>query len=365
MRSENSKAGAAGVAEERRTIVGPKTSVPEQSLVLPARAALRIVLRRPEVGAFIGMVIVFTFFAVVARDRGFLSSLGTTSYLQVAAELGILVAAVNLLMIAGEFDLSIGSMVGASGVFFAYSVVDLSIPVPIAISMTAGLAAAVGLFNGYLVVRTGLPSFIVTLGTLYLLRGVTIAVTAILTSGTIVGGVNEAVGAGMWKSLFAGTLFGLPASVFWWAGLVLVTGWILGHTTFGNWIYGTGDDARAARNLGVPVARVKMTLFVATALAASLLAMIQVLGAGSADVSRGELKEFQAVAATVIGGTLLTGGYGGAIGAGLGALLFGMVSQGIFFTGVDANWFQAVLGGMLLLAALINHYLRRAFARVG
>jgi simple sugar transport system permease protein len=171
--------------------------------------------------------------------------------------------------------------------------------------------------------------------------------------------VQEAVSGSFLYSALAGELLGLPASVYWWLGLTAVATLLLAKTRFGNWIYGAGGDPAAAAKLGVPVARVKVLLFILTAMAASLVATIGVLVNGAADVQQGQLKEFQAITAAVIGGTLLTGGYGTVVGAAFGALIFGMVSQGIFFTGADADWFQAFLGAMLLSAVLVNRYFRR------
>jgi len=120
-----------------------------------------------------------------------------------------------------------------------------------------------------------------------------------------------------------------------------------------------GGDANAARNIGVPVARVKILLFVGTALGACLLAIIQVMAFTNADVLRGQGLEFYAIVAAVVGGVLLTGGYGSAIGAMFGALVFGIVEEGIVFAGVDANWYKAVVGVILLLAVLLNSYVRK------
>jgi len=159
--------------------------------------------------------------------------------------------------------------------------------------------------------------------------------------------------------IFAGEIADIPVSIFWWVGLAALATWILMRTTFGNWIFGTGGNPVAARNVGVPVNRVKVLLFMATAVSATLLAAITVLDAGSADVLRGELREFQAIIAAVIGGVLLTGGYGSVIGPMFGALIFGMVSQGIFFTGVNTDWFQVFLGAMLLIAVLVNNFIRK------
>jgi len=152
---------------------------------------------------------------------------------------------------------------------------------------------------------------------------------------------------------------GIPMAVVWWMVLTVVFTWILMQTRFGNWIFSSGGDPVAARNLGVPVQRVKILLFMGTALAATLLATIQVLDAGSADTLRGQQKEFEAIIAVVVGGTLLTGGYGSAIGAAFGALIFGTVQMGIFYTGVDTDWFKVFMGIMVLLAVLVNNYIRR------
>ena len=321
---------------------------------------LRKLLNRPELGAVAGAILVFAFFAVVAGDRGFLTSTGTASYLEVSAQLGIIAIPVALLMIAGEFDLSVGSMVGAGSVLIAIPMVEFGWPLWGSLLLTFAVALAVGFLNGYLVVKTGLPSFIVTLGSLFIIRGATIGFTRLITGRTQVSGV-EAEGT-LLGALFAGEVAGFSVAIFWWLGLGALGTWILLRTTFGNWIFGTGGDKVAARNVGVPVNRVKILLFMATAASATLLAALQVLDAGSADVLRGTLLEFQAIIASVIGGVLLTGGYGSVIGPMFGALIFGMVSQGIFFTGVNPDWFQVFLGAMLLIAVVVNNYIRRKAA---
>ena len=321
---------------------------------------LRKILTRPELGAVAGAILVFAFFSIVAGDRGFLTSIGTISYLEVSAQLGIVVIPVALLMIAGEFDLSVGSMIGAAGMILAIPTVEFGWPLWASLILAFGVALLVGFLNGYMVIKTGLPSFIVTLASLFALRGATIGFTRLITGRTQVSGLED---EGFLASLFAGEIGGVPASIFWWVGLGILGTYVLLRTTFGNWIFGTGGDPVAARNVGVPVNRVKILLFMATAVASTLLAVIQVLDAGSADVLRGTLFEFQAIIATVIGGVLLTGGYGSVIGPMFGALIFGMVSQGIFFTGVNTDWFQVFLGAMLLIAVIVNNYIRNRAAR--
>ena len=320
--------------------------------------ALRRWLTRPELAAVAGAILVFVFFAVVAGDSGFLTAGGAASYLEVAAQLGIVAVPVAMLMIAGEFDLSVGSMVGAAGMIIAITTTEYGWPLSAAVLLAFAVALAVGFFNGYLVIKTGLPSFIVTLGMLFALRGLTIGFARLLTGRTQIG-LGDTVSNSPLTTLFAGTVGSFSVTIIWWLALAVLGTWVLQRMTFGNWIFGAGGDANAARNVGVPVSRVKIILFMCTALSAALLATIQVLDAGSADVLRGELLELQAIAASVIGGVLLTGGYGSVVGAVFGALIFGMVQQGIFFTGVNTDWFLVFVGAMLLIAVLFNNFIRK------
>src|ERR671916_2237667 len=228
---------------------------------------LRRLLVRPELGAVAGAILVFVFFAVVAGDRGFLTSTGTISYLEVSAQLGIVVIPVALLMIAGEFDLSVGSMIGAAGMLLAIPMVEFGWPLWAALLLAFGVSLLVGFLNGYLVVKTGLPSFIVTLATLFALRGASIGFTRLITGRTQVSGVS-AEGSFL-APLFTGEVFGLPVSVLWWVGLGAIGTWVLLRTTFGNWIFGTGGGAGAARHVGVPTNPGKILLFLSTAAAAT------------------------------------------------------------------------------------------------
>ena len=142
----------------------------------------------------------------------------------------------------------------------------------------------------------------------------------------------------------------------WWLGFAALATWVLLRTPWGNWILAAGGQPEAARNVGVRVARVKIGLFMTSALCACLVGIIQAVRFTGADALRGQLQEFYAIIAVVIGGTLLSGGYGTVVGAVSGALIFGMVRQGIVMTGIDADWFQVFLGGMLLLAVFVNRY---------
>jgi simple sugar transport system permease protein len=324
---------------------------------------LRRLLVRPEMGAVAGSIVVWIFFAIVAGSSGFLSLRGTSSYLSVSAELAIQAVPVALLMIGGEFDLSVGSMVGATGMIIAILSTQYGWNIWAAMVAALIFAVLVGMLNGYLVIRTGLPSFIVTLGTAYILLGATTGITSIVTNGlTVVNAIDQAPGYSAAHAIFATALGGgqqFPIEILWALALVAVATWLLLGTSFGNWIFGVGGDAQAARNTGVPVTRVKILLFIGTAVSSCLLAIILDVSFTNADVLRGQGNEFYAIVAAVVGGVLLTGGYGSAIGALFGALAFGIVEEGIVFAGVNAEWYKAVIGLILLLAVLLNSYVRK------
>jgi simple sugar transport system permease protein len=287
-------------------------------------------------------------------------------------------------MIAGEFDLSIGSMIGFTGMVAAIPPLYFGWPVWLAMVVSLACALALGFVNGQLVVRTGLPSFIVTLAFLFILRGLTLGFSIIFADRTIVSGIGDlAEQDPIARSLFSGTLGdgwfgwmahhgwiraldngtplvrGIPKVLIWWGVLAGVGSFQLTRTRFGNWIFAVGGDAVAAKNVGVPVKRVKVSLFMFTALCAWLFAMLQICDVGSAAADRGLQKEFEAVIAAVIGGSLLTGGYGSVIGACFGAVIFGVVQIGITYTNLNTDWFRVFLGLMLLLAVLFNNQVRR------
>ena len=305
------------------------------------------------------------FFAIFAHD-GFLSVQGTKSYLQVSSEIGILAIGVALLMISGEFDLSIGSLIGFSSMSVTLLTVEANLSMPVASILTLIMVMFIGYCNGRTVVKSGLPSFIITLGSLFMVRGITIAVSKMVTGRTQLGGLEESKGYNIMSSLFSNSLTisetDFPISILWWVIFGILGYLLLKHTQIGNWIFATGASKESAKLMGIPVNRVKTSLFMLTAFCAWFIAITQVTTFGGADVLRGEQKEFIAIIAAVIGGTLLTGGYGSIIGAMIGALIFGIVKQGIIFAGVDADWFQVFMGVMLISAVLVNGVFRKKYA---
>ncbi|WP_174714885.1 ABC transporter permease [Marinomonas hwangdonensis] len=346
-------------------------------------SAWKRMLHRPELGALSGAVLVFVFFFLTAGDSGMFASDGIMNWTTVSAQLGLIAISACLLMIAGEFDLSIGSMIGFAGMMMTIPAVYWGWPVWLAILFAFTGAMFIGYLIGYIVVKTGLPSFIVSLAFLFILRGLTIALSILFTNRTIVSGVNNYSEGDWLAAAFGGTIgngffvwladmgiissyndgtpivTGVPMVIVWCFLLAVISSWVLLRTKYGNWIFATGGDSKAARNVGVPVDKVKISLFMFTAFTATVYAACQVFEFGSASADRGVLKEFEAIIAVVIGGALLTGGYGSVIGACLGALIFGVVQMGIFFTGIDSDWFRVFLGSMLLIAVLFNNYIRK------
>lgn len=350
-------------------------------------SSLRRWLIRPELGGIVGTVAVFTFFLLFASGSGMFASQGIMNWSVVSAQFMIIAVGACLLMIAGEFDLSVGSMIGFAGMMIAIFGVVLHWPIWIAIIVTFLMCIAIGALNGYVVVKTKLPSFIVTLASLFILRGFTIYFPQTIERKTIIGGIRDAaegdwlapvfggivgrpffrwLGDMGWLETFAGgdragqpVVEGIPMLIIWALVLIAFGHVLLTRTKFGNWIFASGGDAQAARYTGVPVNRVKIQMFMLTAFCATVLATCQVMEFGSAGADRGLLKEFEAIIAVVIGGALLTGGYGSVIGAALGALIFGVVQQGLFFAGVESSLFRVFLGIILLFAVVLNTYIRR------
>jgi simple sugar transport system permease protein len=350
-------------------------------------SAFRQSLIRPELGGMVGAVAVFVFFLLFAFDSGMFASQGVMNWSIVSAQFMIIAVGACLLMIAGEFDLSVGSMIGFAGMMIAVFGVVLGWPIWIAIIITFVICTAIGATNGYIVVKTGLPSFIVTLAFLFILRGFTIYIPQTIERKTIIGGIRDAAEGDWLGAIFGGEIGGsffsmlgdagliavfergsrigepvvdgIPMLIIWAIVLIIFGHVLLTKTRFGNWIFAAGGDAEAARNSGVPVDRVKILMFMFTAFCATVFATCQVMEFGSAGADRGLLKEFEAIIAVVIGGALLTGGYGSVLGAALGALIFGVVQQGLFFAGVESSLFRVFLGLILLGAVILNTYIRR------
>jgi simple sugar transport system permease protein len=335
------------------------TARPDERLVKVG--PLSRLLTRPDIGAFLGAVAVFFAFAYFARAVNWIGDPAIAAgWTDQAAQYGIIAVPVALLMIGGEFDLSAGVMIGSSGLLLAYLTThqDMNIWPAMALVLLFGLA--VGLINGLTVIRTKLPSFIVTLATFFVLQGVNAAGTLKLTGTTAIQDVDSASGFNSARKFFAGDLtqWDFKVKVLWWIGLTLIGAWILAKSRFGNWIYSAGGDPVAARNIGVPVVRTKIMLFMMTSGTAALMGIIETFELRSMQAKEGIGLEFIFIICAVVGGCLLTGGYGSVIGTFFGAAMLGMVQLGIVDAQWDSNWTFTFQGAILFAAVMLNTLIR-------
>jgi len=308
--------------------------------------------RRPEMGAVLSLFGVVAFFVAFGGSGLF----GAASWVNFAANLGIVALPVGLLMIAGEIDISIGAMIPAGSMTIA--ILSGYYGLPIVVGMLGALAfgVIVGLINGYLAVRTSVPSLIITLGTLVAVQGLVLSGSVLLT-----GQASVPLEAPGWAKFIFGQLIGgnYQIIILWWLALTGIYFFVVHRTRYGNWIFAMGGDKESARNAGIPTRKLTITLFVLSATGAAFVGMCGAIAFNSAQVSGGMNYIFNTIVAIVVGGVLLTGGFGSVIGIFFGTLTFAIVSQGIYFTSIERNWSSLIIGVMLLLAVLMNNTFRQ------
>ncbi|OZG70378.1 ABC transporter permease [Hahella sp. CCB-MM4] len=310
---------------------------------------------RPEAGSVMSFVAVILFFVIFGGVQ--LSNfIGAASWVNLAANLGVVALPVGLLMISGELDISIGAMIPAGSMSVAILSGYYELPIIVGILGALALGVAVGLVNGLLTVRTSVPSLIVTLGTLVAMQGVILSASVLLT-----GNASVALSAPEWSKAIFGNLVGgsYQIIILWWIGLTAVYFFIVHYTRYGNWIFAMGGDRDSARNAGIPTDRLTIWLFVLSSTSASFVGMCGAILFNSAQVSGGMNYIFNAVVSVVVGGVLLTGGFGSIIGIFFGTLTFAVVTQGIYFTDIDRNWSSLIIGVMLLVAVVMNNSFRK------
>lgn len=324
----------------------------------PGTKLLERVFGIPWIGPAAAAVVIYGFFATTGGDKGFLSLIGTAGWLNTAAELGIIAIPVGLLMIAGEFDLSTGSVVGAASIIVALGTGFYGLPILLTFGAAMCLGIGVGAFNAFLVNSTRLPSFIVTLASNFLLAG-----TALGLSRLIAGSSNVSLrDASFMEPVLAAKVWGFNISILWWILAALLATWVLRQTRFGNWVYAVGGNADSARRAGVPVNRVRLVLFIWTAVSAAFVGAMSAVMYNQGNAVAGQGYVFQTAIAAVIGGVLLSGGFGSVIGVVFGTAIYGIVSLGLFYTGWPTDWLQTFIGGLLVLAVLTNNIIREMAA---
>jgi len=325
------------------------------------RNPLQKLLGRPEVGALVGAIVLFVFFASVSQT--FIQPNAFATVLYGSSTIGIMAVGVSLLMIGGEFDLSTGVAVISSALTASLFSWYFSTNVWVGVGLALVASLGIGFINGWILIKTKLPSFIVTLATFLMLTGLNLGLTRLIGGSVSSPSISTMDGFSSAQAIFASsvTLGGVEVkiTVFIWIALVAVASWVLLRTRVGNWIFAAGGDANAARAVGVPVTKTKIGLFMAVGFCGWILGMHNLFAFDAVQSGEGVGNEFLYIIAAVIGGCLLTGGYGSAVGGAIGAFIFGMANKGIVYAQWNPDWFKFFLGLMLLLATIVNLIVKR------
>ncbi|SJM51664.1 ABC transporter permease [Gulosibacter sp. 10] len=322
---------------------------------------------KPEAGATAAAVVLAVLFAVVAPQFTQPASIATTLY--GASTVGIMAVGVSLLMIGGEVDLSAGVAVTTAGLAGALTIYWFGSNVWLGVIVSLAISLGIGLLNGWLLTKTRLASFIVTLATFFMLTGLNLGLTRLITGGVATPTIAPAAGFDAAAAIFAADIpiFGVSVkiTVIYWIALVIVATWILKRTRVGNWIFASGGAPEAARAVGVPVVRTKIGLYMGVSFCAWLLGMHQLFAFRTVQSGEGVGNEFLYIIAAVVGGCLMTGGYGSAIGGAIGALIYGMALKGVVYAEWNPDWLKFFLGAMLLGATVLNFTLQRRAGKGG
>lgn len=345
-----------------------KTTVPGASA--GGGFSLQNIFRRPEAGAAAGFLIILIFFGYFGVQNNFLTALGTSTWLNFASKVGINAIPVGFLMIAGEMDISVGALIPAGGIVLAMASELYGLNIWLSVLLSLGIAGAIGYVNGMLVTRTRVPSLIVTLATLFVVAGLNIFVSKKLAGTTQhsvqdAGPVSEFL-LGDYHTLQFGAddapfiIFqSLQSSFFIWIVFAIICFFVLHLSPWGNWIAAMGGDQQSARNAGIPTNRLKIALFMLSAMASALVGMTEAVLANTASTTTQFGMIFNSIICVVVGGVLLTGGFGTVTGIVFGTLTFGIVFQGINFTTFDKDLNLLFIGALLLIAVLMNETFRK------
>jgi len=316
------------------------------------KATLSDLLRIKEFGAIVGVTIFLVLFSLLSNR--FLTAENVFNTLTMAAELGIISIGVAMLIISGEFDLSVGSVFAVAPMIFA-TMINAKYDPYLSLIVSLMVCAGIGLVNGTVTLKTGIPSFITTLGMMMFWRGILLAITrgfSIILSRRV----------DMLQYLGGRVQGGLRYSAIWFVVLAFVFWVVLEKTRFGNWVFATGGNLGAARPLGIATTRVKLVNFIFSSVLAGFAGLTTFARFKLVDPTFGQELELEAIASAVMGGTLLTGGYGSVVGASVGAFMISMVRNGLVLAGAPAYWYRAFIGVILIIAAVINARIRKRVA---
>jgi simple sugar transport system permease protein len=319
-------------------------------------AIIQKLIARSELGPFVLLVVEVAVFWAINPD--FLSLQNISNTLAFTVELGLIALTMTLLMTSGEFDLSVGSVFGFSPVLmwtlFNSGITSLWIAFLIALVV----AALIGLVNGWFVTRLKIPSFLVTLGMLLVVRGTALFITSGFPQRTWSAG-GRPLAQVLVGDFFIGGLR-IHTSLFWFAAAAIVLGYVLTGTKAGNWIQATGGNADAARARGVNVSRTKTSLFILSAVMAAFSGIISSIRTSAANPNSGTGYELEVIAMVVIGGTALSGGRGTIVGTVLGIFILRVMRNGIVLIGVPGLAYNIFIGAIILGMMALHSWLERS-----
>jgi len=303
---------------------------------------------------FIGFLVFFA----LASSYAFASATNIRSLLKLIPEFSIVAIGVGVLMIAGEIDLSVSSTIPICGYVFSLLFVA-GVNVILIVSAVLSLGLFIGLLNGLVTVKGRIPSFITTLGSMMLLRGILYAHSGMLTIAMRRYLVNEP----LLVRLFIGEVAGVPVQFLWLTLFALMLGIVLHFHRFGCWIYATGGNKEAARAMGIKTDMVKTICFMLVGFLCAFSAIMQIIRVEAFHVVLGNLYELQAIAACVMGGASLFGGIGGLPGFVWGSAIIPMIQNGIVFLPIPAAGTTAFVGIVIVFFALLNTFIERKIIR--
>jgi ribose/xylose/arabinose/galactoside ABC-type transport system permease subunit len=321
-----------------------KRDATPESLSAKVRRLLASTLHLREIGVLAALILIGIF--LTASTPYFLTTNNLLNISRQMVIISIMAVGLTYLIISREFDLSVGSTYGLSGIIAGTLVLKLGVDIWVAVPIVLVLGVLVGLINGLMVTKIGIPSFIVTLGTLSVLRGFAL----VLANGWPISDLPES----SFFNVFAGSILGIPTHTIWMIVILLIGGFVLSRTVFGYHIYATGGNPRAARLMGINTDQVKIINFVITATLASLSGLLTLGFLNSVTPTAGTGLELDIIASVVIGGTALAGGAGSILGTFLGAAIMSTVRNGLVLLGVSAYWQQAAIGLVIVIAVTVD-----------
>jgi simple sugar transport system permease protein len=322
---------------------------------------IEVLLRRREVGPLLGLAIMVAVFSLMSSNLLF-SGPEINGITALTASIGTVAVGVAFLMVSGEFDLSVGAVFAIAAVIFGQLLNDHHFAPWQAFLTVLAISAGIGLVNGLVTIGFGIPSFIVTLASLFVIQGVDLVITG--------GNTILYFGGSKFVDALGGTIPGttIQYRALWYIALTLVLWFVLERTPYGNWTAAAGGRAGVARAMGVRTSRVKIVNFMVCSMTAALAGIMQFAAYGAASANDGQDYNLYAIVAAVIGGTSLFGVTGTIIGAFIGALILGTLQSGLILVGVPGSWYTPMIGVILVVAVIVNVRLnnlnlRTAFSR--